>query len=115
TYGAALTTDQLPPEVRQDAETTFSEDWMRNNPGELRWRLTSIPIDDLDAYVPDPTLEPEFEERAQELADEIKASGRFQPVVIGPESFEGHHRARAARLLGMKEVPAYAFEQGRPE
>lgn len=73
--------------------------------------ISLLNVDDIrsNPYQPRKT----FDETAlQELADSIKQSGVFQPVIVrrsavkGYELIAGERRVRASRLAGKKEIPA---------
>ncbi len=56
----------------------------------------------------------------QELADSLRANGVLQPVIVrrggsGYELVAGERRVRAARLAGMKEIPAIVRRYGDDE
>lgn len=74
--------------------------------------IANIPIDNIDANPFQPREE--FEEEAlRELADSIKEQGIIQPLTIRKMGFDryqlisGERRLRAARLAGLKAIPAY--------
>lgn len=103
------TTAQLPRDIRKDAELTIDEDYERNY-GPVRWRFAEIPTKEaLDIFNIEQETNEYFEQDAQELANQIKETGHFQAVVVGPSSSEGFHRVRAAEILGRNTVPAYVF------
>ena len=60
------------------------------------------------------------EEKMQELADSIKQHGIIQPLVLKPENgryliIAGERRYRAARMAGLKQVPAVLKEVSEQE
>ncbi len=75
------------------------------SPGVTRLPITAIDANPLQPRVVfDPT-------RLQELADSIAANGIIQPLVVRPSGdryqlVAGERRWRAAKLAGLKEVPA---------
>jgi ParB/Sulfiredoxin domain len=104
-------TESLPPEVQKEAELTIPDDWDINFPGPVMWRLQDVQVEELLAD-DDRVYDEDFQERAEKLAAQIKASGRLVPVVVGPGGVEGNHRARAAEILGMQTVPAWVWVPG---
>lgn len=66
------------------------------------------------------TTNPKERQRVVALAQKIKTSGWFSPIIVAVEDFEGgdpepyilegQHRARAVQLLGSKKVPGYGIE-----
>lgn len=121
---STLGTDELPFEIKQDALESlqnFKGKYIANRT-DVRWRLRDVPISELtpDART---AAKPGFESDSQELANDIKESGRFQPIVIGPGGIEGSHRIRAAQILNRETIPVYESvaapspqsEVGRPE
>jgi len=74
--------------------------------------VSSIPLDLLDSNPFQPRSQ--FEEKElSELAVSIQEQGIIQPVTVrkvGPEKYQlitGERRCRAARIAGLKEIPAY--------
>lgn len=74
-----------------------------------------VPVDHIRKNPHQPRKEFD-EERLDELADSIKEHGLIQPVTvryIGEKRFElisGERRLRAAKLAGLKEIPAFIRE-----
>ncbi len=72
--------------------------------------ITEIPLDDIRSNPYQPRII--FDDEAlQELADSIKEHGIIQPIIVkkgikGYELVAGERRTRAARLAGLKTIPA---------
>lgn len=83
---------------------------LEETPGENEY-IQDIPLNEIRSNPYQPRKH--FDEQAlQELADSIKQSGVFQPVIIrkstvkGYELIAGERRVRASRLAGNKTIPA---------
>ncbi len=79
--------------------------------------VTKIPVDSIRAnpHQPREVFDPE---RLRELARSIEADGVLQPVVVrrageGYELIMGERRLQAARMAGVKEIPAVVRESVR--
>lgn len=108
-----LATEGLPRGVRREAELTFTEDFLLNADGELRWYLGSVNPMDFDALGQFAYDEAGLA-RVRQLAKDIARNGLKRPVVIGPESVEGNHRLAACQSLGMESIPAYRYRLVEP-
>ena len=83
---------------------------LEETPGENEY-IQEIPLNEIrsNPYQPRKHFD---EEALQELADSIKQSGVFQPVIIrkstvkGYELIAGERRVRASRLAGNQTIPA---------
>ncbi len=78
-------------------------------------QLPRIPVDAIENNPYQPRTE--FEQKAlEELADSIRLHGIIQPISVrklGANQYQlisGERRTRAARLAGLKEIPAYVIE-----
>lgn len=78
-------------------------------------QLPRIPLDAIENNPFQPRTE--FEQKAlEELADSIRVHGVIQPISVrklGSNQYQlisGERRTRAARLAGLKEIPAYVIE-----
>jgi len=103
--GTGLRTEDLPPEVRIEAEKTIGDEYRWNSDVEaLRWQFVEMPIDDATAYL-DEQIE---EHQIKRLAADIRKNGVRLPVVFGPCGVEGQHRIQAAKLAGLTTIPVYS-------
>lgn len=78
-------------------------------------QLPRIPVDAIENNPYQPRTE--FEQKAlEELAESIRLHGIIQPISVrklGSNQYQlisGERRTRAARLAGLKEIPAYVIE-----
>lgn len=91
--------DKLPREVRRDASA--------HDDATECWLLRAVPVQDAaESFLDEPWWEGQGD-YARELARSIKRYGLRNPIVFGPQGFEGHHRLAAVHLLGWETVPAY--------
>ena len=86
------------------------------NSSETGSETVTIPINDIEPNRDQPRRE--FDEQAlQELADSIAAHGILQPLLLRPfpdggyQIVAGERRWRAARMAGLREIPAVITEQ----
>lgn len=112
--GRVLRFDELPVFAKDDTCAHLGH-LSEKEIGKTRWQHMAVDLDGFFEEMVEPLLgahdEPD-EERVVAVAKAIKKSGVITPIMIdeirveGPW-FEGWHRIFAARLLGMKEIPAY--------
>jgi GNAT superfamily N-acetyltransferase len=102
-------TDQLPEDMRREAEHTIPDDW-GNNDGEAEfvWSFRNVPMTRFEEedLLGDYENDAEAMEHINELAADVKRNGFTQPIVLGPGGREGNHRLAVAQLLGLKTIPA---------
>jgi hypothetical protein len=102
-------TEQLPPEVKQEAEKTISEDFLLNLEGWLVWDFEEIPVEDIIDLVDLDALEQDESYDLAALADDIKRRGIQVALVVGPSGLEGNHRLAAASQAGLETVPVWSY------
>ena len=90
------------------------------NSSETGSETVTIPINDIEPNRDQPRRE--FDEQAlQELADSIAAHGILQPLLLRPfpdggyQIVAGERRWRAARMAGLREIPAVIREMTEQE
>jgi len=95
-----------------DADLKTSAGHLKNTVVESVTSVNRIPIDDIEANPKQPRRD--FDEQSlQELASSIKRHDIIQPVTVSKLAtgkfrlVAGERRLRAARIAGLKDVPAY--------
>jgi ParB family chromosome partitioning protein len=95
-----------------DADLKTSAGHLKNTVVETVTSVNRIPIDDIEANPKQPRRD--FDEQSlQELASSIKRHDIIQPVTVSKlptgkfRLVSGERRLRAARIAGLKDVPAY--------
>jgi ParB family chromosome partitioning protein len=95
-----------------DADLKTSTGHLKNTVVESVTSVNRIPIDDIEANPKQPRRD--FDEQSlQELASSIKRHDIIQPVTVSKLAtgkfrlVAGERRLRAARIAGLKDVPAY--------
>ncbi|HHS50874.1 MAG TPA: ParB/RepB/Spo0J family partition protein, partial [candidate division Zixibacteria bacterium] len=81
--------------------------------------VLSIPLDNIHAN-PDQPRKMFDEDALNSLADSIRAQGVIQPILLhrtesGYEIVAGERRFRAAKIAGLKRIPAIVLPQSDPE
>jgi ParB family chromosome partitioning protein len=86
-----------------------SSDQPSVTPAEM---ITSLPVDQLHPFSNHP-FKLYSEEKMQEMVDSIAKYGVLTPILVRPQSsgegyevVSGHNRVEAAKLAGIKEIPA---------
>ncbi|WP_339020856.1 ParB/RepB/Spo0J family partition protein [Spiroplasma endosymbiont of Atherix ibis] len=98
--------DDIFGESVSDIIGVIENDKEKNNSNKT---MISIDLLKSNPFQPRKTFE---EEELQELADSIKTHGIIQPIIVNNknEIVAGERRTRAAKLVGLKEIPAIILE-----
>jgi ParB family chromosome partitioning protein len=95
-----------------DADLKTSTGHLKNTVVESVTSVNRIPVDDIEANPKQPRHD--FDEQSlQELASSVKRHDIIQPITVSRLStgkyrlISGERRLRAARMAGLKDIPAY--------
>ena len=95
-----------------DADLKTSTGHLKNTVVESVTSVNRIPVDDIEANPKQPRHD--FDEQSlQELASSVKRHDIIQPITVSKLStgkyrlISGERRLRAARMAGLKDIPAY--------
>lgn len=99
--------------VFQDALDLLAEDPVKNTPVPVNG-IVSIPVEEIHPF----RL---YEgERLEDMVQSIREYGVLNPVIVrkaarGYEMLAGHNRTNAAKIAGLKEIPAIQYLSGFAE
>lgn len=113
-FGNAEVTLERKPEQEKEKETKDDGDSEMQRKGENTGGIEYIDINDIKPNANQPRKSFD-EEKLEELSLSIKEHGLIQPVVLrkaktGFEIVAGERRWRAARMIGIKEIPCIVKE-----
>ena len=98
-----------------DAVDMLTEDSSARVPKEVTNAIQMLPVDKIKAFHDHPFRLYEGE-RLQDMVESVKEHGILNPVIVrrkgkGYEMLSGHNRQNAAKLAGLKEIPAIVKEE----
>ena len=104
--------------VFQDALDLLAEDPVKDMPVPVNG-IVSIPVEEIHPFHDHPFRLYEGE-RLEDMVQSIRDHGVLNPVIVrkaarGYEMLAGHNRTNAAKIAGLKEIPAIQYLSGFAE